>query len=138
MRAVRLLAVLLVFAPAIGCGDSGGGTGRLVVVEPPRTEPHYMEGSIRFLRVTADGGERVLAPGPVDRSHEPREHVIFDRSVPATRYEVVRHERPCQGNCDYLDPPAGRCETVAEVEDGRTLTVTVVNHPDGSCTMRVS
>ena len=126
----RLLPLLLVLA-ASGCGE-GGGFGRLAVVEEPRRGPHYIEGSIRFLHVEAEDGD-VVFDGPVDSPTGLDDDRFLDREVPAGRYRVRRWERPCQGNCEQLDPPADHCQAMVEVPAGGRVTITVVAREKGGC-----
>jgi hypothetical protein len=43
--------------------------------------------------------------------------LIFDERLPPGAYRLVSYQRPCAGNCDYLDPPTDRCETVLHLND---------------------
>jgi hypothetical protein len=109
---------------------------RLVVREARAAEPLYIEGSVGYLRIVdADTGAvvrkgraRTAAPGTTRR--------IFRRVLPSGRYRIVSYQRPCDGNCDYLDGPTERCATIVEIRDGRVARVTFEVTPGAGCVVR--
>jgi hypothetical protein len=132
---------MLVAAALAGCGSeddvAGGGAGagsaRLVVREAPPAAPIYTEGSLAFLRLErVDTGE-VLARGRAGNGADGEP--LFDSVVAPGRYRLVSHQRPCDGNCGYLDPPVDGCETTVSVGPGESLTATVIP-ARGGCSVR--
>jgi hypothetical protein len=134
---------VLVALLAVGCADDTlrdepvRQFGRLVVKKSLAGGATFIEGSVTELRVDGGGGEAILDRlRPTDTLDRP----LLDRAVPEGRYHVGAVERPCQGNCDFLDPPveATRCELEVEVRADRTTRVTIVltvasGRPDSRC-----
>jgi hypothetical protein len=138
-RLVILLAALL----AVGCGqgeapgEPARQSGQLVVEKSLVGLPIFEEGSTTQLRIVSEHGKELVSGlRPVDTLDVP----LFDQAVPDGTYRVTAVERPCQGNCDFLDPPfeATRCELEVEVRADRTTRVAVVLSggsagPDSGC-----
>jgi hypothetical protein len=122
-----------------GCGAPEAGAepaAGLVVREELPPMPLHVEGSLSFLRVDGPGGE-VVFDGPATDGMQVRgRDPLLERSLPAGEYRIVSHQRPCQGNCSYLDPPTDRCERTVRLEPGATLTATVVLAQQGGCQIR--
>lgn len=138
---VVVVAAAVLLAP--GCGGTGAGDergpGRLVVMEtlPPR--PVYIEGSVSFLRVERSDSGEVIADGAMTDGEQPRgDAPLLSRELEPGEYRILSFQRPCHGNCDYLDAPTDRCAAVADVVAGRVLTATVVLHQRGGCTIESS
>jgi len=127
-----LLRVLV--APALvltiaGCGEgeprSAAEAGRLVVHKSLSGGPLFIEGSVTRLKVVGEDGSVVVdglrEAGTLDTP-------IFDRELPAGTYEVSAVERPCQGSCGLLDPPAEgtRCTVTVDVRGDRTADVEII------------
>lgn len=143
MRA--LTAILLLGAVvASGCGGNDDGTavagdappaaeGRLVVLEQRPPLPIYIEGSVGFVRVVVPGGAVVFD----DRVPASRRLTMtaFDRRLPAGPYHVSSWQRPCSGNCGYLDPPRDRCGSDVDVRAGERAVVVVRLGQRGGCTI---
>jgi hypothetical protein len=88
----------------------------------------YTEGSIWHLRVVGSAVDAVL-----DRD------LKTDRvslQLPAGRYRLESYERPCDGNCGYLDPPMDNCSGSVTAEAGATVNVHVTLKPGQGCTIR--
>jgi hypothetical protein len=129
-RALLLPGLLLVVA---GCAEeragtpapaADGATGRLVVHKALAGSPVFIEGSLTRLRITAPDGRRIDA-GPTGTSLGAP---LFERALPAGAYTVRAVERPCDGNCGYLDPPvpSTRCSVDVRVRPGRATHVDIV------------
>jgi hypothetical protein len=135
LTATALLGLAALPAPAIRGAPADHG-GRLVVREARAAEPLYIEGSIGYLRIVdADTGTvirkgraRTAAPGTTRR--------IFRRVLPPGRYRIVSYQRPCDGNCDYLDGPTERCTTVLTIRDAHPARVTFEVTPGAGCVVR--
>lgn len=99
--------------------------------------PRYTEGTVSFLRVENDDGD-VIVDGPMTNAYQSRGrgHPIFNRRLEPGEYRLVSHQRPCQGNCEQLDPPTDRCEATVDLASGKTLLATVVLGQEGGCTVR--
>jgi hypothetical protein len=134
---VKALLVLVALA-FLGCGEAASPQpARLEVWETLPGMPRYIEGSIGFLRIeSVDSGE-VLAEGPVTDPSAARGKVsLFSSQVAPGEYRVASHQRPCNGNCSYLDPPVDRCSATVRVE-GDAVRATVVLAQSGGCEIRL-
>jgi hypothetical protein len=127
------LAVLTLALP--GAQAAAPRSALLVVRQdyPPR--PVYIEGSVGHLRLTQLSTGRVLVNGPRTTYRTRSGDAILRRQLVPGRYRLVSWQRPCDGNCDYLDPPRDRCAATLTLKSGRRLTVTVVLHQHGGCTL---
>ena len=120
----------------------GGAAASQTSVAPPATNPPttvredpaptlrvfqeqrsccYMEGQVSFLSV--DGVEheyRLARVGLVP---------LAELEVPRGEIEVKSWQRPCDGNCGALDPPANRCSTSLEMEQGEVARLLVSFDP---------
>lgn len=135
-----LIAVGLV-AMLAGCGteQSGGAqqAARLVVLESLPPTPRYTEGSVSFLRVQRTGSDDVIVDGAVTDGRQVRgQEPLISRSIEPGEYRLVSYQRPCQGNCEQLDPPADRCRAMLRLDPGATLTATIVLGQSGGCRVR--
>jgi len=79
----------------------------------------FIEGSYTYFRIENASGDAVVRHRFTDR---PRKLTI--RLRPGT-YTLVTYERPCDGNCGYLDPPTARCESPFRVRRGSDVRVSV-------------
>lgn len=131
------MLVLMIVSAAVAAISAGGGPqadGRLVIRETLPPMPRYIEGSISFLRVTH--GAEVLVDGRVTVGVSVRGRVpVFSRVVEPGDYRVVSYQRPCDGNCSFLDPPVDRCAATVHVPGGETLFATIVLAQEGGCTV---
>ncbi len=89
----------------------------------------YIEGSISFVRVRAADGEVVV------RRRTAKARFRMVRKLPPGRYRVVSYQRPCDGNCGFLDPPTDRCARRVRVLSGGLTDVRVTLRPYRGCTM---
>jgi zinc D-Ala-D-Ala dipeptidase len=89
----------------------------------------YVEGSISFVRVRDRSGELVVRR----RTAKPRFRML--RRLPPGRYRVISYQRPCDGNCSLLDPPADRCTRRVRILSGGRTEVRVTVRPGRGCTM---
>jgi D-alanyl-D-alanine dipeptidase len=132
---VRILAVLaagLIAAlspPAALAASPSGELDFRRVLDTSRGVP--IEGSIAFLRVRHAGGRTVLE----QNSGGPRVRWRVRRRLPAGRYRLTSYERPCEGNCSVLDPPAKRCSGRITVIAGGRTGVRVTVRPGRGCRM---
>jgi zinc D-Ala-D-Ala dipeptidase len=89
----------------------------------------YTEGSISFVRVRDRSGDMVVRR----RTMHPR--FRMRRTVPPGRYRVISYQRPCAGNCSFLDPPVDRCARRVRILSGGLTEVSVTVRPGRGCTM---
>jgi hypothetical protein len=136
----RLVIAALALAAA-GCGTADEveaprqpavEPSRLVVHESRVTDgPVYAEGSVSYLGVgpTSAGGQldatEVDATGPGA--------VIYDQRLRPDEYRLVSYQRPCDGNCGYLDPPTDGCTITLELRPGETRDITILVRPGSRC-----
>lgn len=139
----QLSMTMLATVLLVGCGeerpDTDGRMARLVVRESLPSTPRYTEGSLSFLRLEwAESGE-VVVDGPMTGGREVRGRTpLLSRRLAPGDYHLISYQRPCQGNCRYLDPPTDRCDTILSLDPGEVLTATVELGADGGCTIRTS
>jgi hypothetical protein len=50
----------------------------------------------------------------------------------------VSFQRPCDGNCGYLDPPADQCDVPFDVAAKRVITAPVRLTPGEGCTIELN
>ena len=133
MRILTLLAagsIAVLAAPAALAQSPNGELDFRRVVD---SRGVYIEGSIAFLQVR-DGGGRVVVD---ESSGTPRVRWRVRLRLPAGRYRLTSFERPCNGNCSVLDPPAERCSRRIRVIAGGRTGVRVTVRPGRGCRMRV-
>lgn len=125
-RLVLALVSVVLVACADGerASDSDPDSGHLVVQKSLTAGPISVEGSVTYLRIArADGKEVIDDVRPLKTLDVP----IFDRPLPTGTYHVTAIERPCQGNCQYLDPPLDetRCQLEVDVRADQTTRITI-------------
>jgi hypothetical protein len=49
------------------------------------------------------------------------------------RYVVTSYQRPCDGNCGYLDPPTDRCRTTVTLAADDDIVLNVEFAPGQGC-----
>ena len=89
----------------------------------------YVEGSISYVRVRDASGDTVVRR----RTAAARFRMV--RKLPPGRYRVVSYQRPCDGNCGFLDPPVDRCSRRVRIRSGGLTSVRVTLRPGRGCTM---
>lgn len=131
---LRAAAVVCCAVAALtGCGTAASPAGRLTVSESLPDEPVYVDGSISYLRITGPDDD-VVRDGPATNGRDPRgRNPLFDRRLAPGAYTIVSYQRPCQGTCDVLDPPADRCEAEIEVREDENSAVVAELRPGGGC-----
>jgi D-alanyl-D-alanine dipeptidase len=89
----------------------------------------YTEGSVSFVRVRDSNGDMVVRR----RVLKPR--FRMRRKLRPGRYRVISYQRPCDGNCSFLDPPVDHCTRAVRVLSGGLTEVGVTVRPGRRCTM---
>lgn len=123
------LAGLLVWAAPAAAAEPRGTLDYERVFDTSRGV--YVEGSISYVEVRDSAGRVALArnSGPVVR-------FSVRAPLPAGRYRVISFERPCEGTCAVLDPPAQACSRrVRVLARGRTA-VRATARAGRPCTIR--
>jgi hypothetical protein len=89
----------------------------------------YIEGSYSYVRLE-QGGKSVK-----------QVRLKGGRTLEATlplepgSYRLVSFQRPCDGNCGYLDPPTDKCSREIEAKAGGRVEATVRLSPGEGCTI---
>jgi hypothetical protein len=134
-----LLSVLMLLATAACAGTTSPAasstpeqpaTLTITLGEPDPGAPMYIEGAVRFVRLTADGVEitrRVELEGPTTIP------------VPAGgTYRLESWARPCDGNCGTLDAPTDRCAETLTVAGDSTVRIEIDPTPGRDCAITVT
>ena len=79
----------------------------------------FIEGSYTYFRIENAGGNVVRRHRFTDGTRK-----LATKLLPG-KYVLVTYERPCDGNCDYLDPPTARCESRFRVRSATPLKISV-------------
>jgi hypothetical protein len=87
------------------------------------TGPLYIEGAIYYLRT-----ER-LGRTTTRRIRQPTTTL---RLVPG-RYRLRSWARPCDGNCNYLDPPTDHCTATIRLRTDRTTRIRITARAGTPC-----
>lgn len=112
-------------SPAANPTPEQPATLTITLGEPDPGGPMYIEGAVRFVRLTADGVDitrRVEFDGPT--------------SIPVPAggtYRLESWARPCDGNCDTLDGPTDRCDETLVVDGGSTVRIEIDPTPGRDC-----
>jgi hypothetical protein len=132
-----LISMTAVAAALAGCASGEPAddvdppaVGRLVVLEDYKTDgPLFTEGSVPHLRIARQDGGVVFDDEVLDAGDGP----LFDRNLPRGEYRLDSAQRPCDGNCGYLDPPTDECSGRVTVRPDTTTTVTITVRPGSPC-----
>lgn len=123
MRRAAAFAAVVALA---GCGGQTPVAVRAVLEVEQRFERGavYVEGALSYVAVD----------GPT--SEERRlEHGRAEIELAPGRYELRSWQRPCDGNCDSLDPPTDECSAKFEAHDGARLRASIVVRPGEGCSI---
>lgn len=131
---MRAIAVLLV-ALALGVTACGGSeetadtpTGLLVVKQVSVGDGLYIEGSKSYVSAEPeDGGDATEVELSTDA--KPTASLKLEPGS----YTLKSWQRPCDGNCGYLDPPTDRCSGPVAIAEGTETHVTVKLRPGKGC-----
>jgi zinc D-Ala-D-Ala dipeptidase len=94
-----------------------------------RSRGLYVEGAVSYVRVLSTRGRVVVAR----RVRRPR--FRMKRKLLPGRYRVISYQRPCDGNCQRLDPPTDRCARAVRILSAGLTEVGVRVRPGRGCTM---
>jgi len=103
--------------------------GRLVVKERVVNKfGIYEEGAISYLKVRrASDGNLVV------RRRYQGTRIRLDQLLPARRYKLTSYVRPCEGDCQQLEPPTDRCSADLRVPPGGEVFARIVTNDGSSC-----
>jgi hypothetical protein len=87
------------------------------------TGPLYIEGAIYYLRTERQGRTA---------TRRLRQPTTTLRLVPG-RYRLRSWARPCDGNCDYLDPATDPCTATVRLRAGRTTRIRITARAGAPC-----
>ena len=119
-------------AALAGCGlfpfqDEGSAT---IVIDVQQTGCCYIEGAMHYARLDGPVSGELSLEGGVDGAGE----LDFAEPFPIGRkqltvvpghYELSVWARPCDGNCENLDPPTDEAATEFDVGDDEVRVVSV-------------
>jgi hypothetical protein len=143
---MRPLAAIALLSALSGCASSAPADlgpppairgAELVVREARAAQPLYIEGSFGYLRIVRLDRGIVVRKGRARTADPGHTRTLLRRFLPPARYRITAYQRPCDGNCGYLDGPTERCDVTVAVRDGRPRSVTLEVTPGAGCTARV-
>jgi hypothetical protein len=129
LAACGLFGVALMLAGCGGTGPTADNTthaGTIHVRQEWVPGSLYVEGSYSYVRVE-HGGDTVQEL----RLEGDKASV---RLEPGT-YRLVSFQRPCDGNCSFLDPPTDECSREIEIAADAELHELVRLTPGSGCTI---
>jgi hypothetical protein len=120
--------VVALFALAACGGQSPGDAGPATLEVEQRFEGNavYIEGSLSYIRLEGK-----------TTAEEQLENGRAEVRVEAGDYTLHSWQRPCSGNCGYLDPPTDRCSGRFEAKDGDRLHVSIAVRPGKGCSIEI-
>jgi hypothetical protein len=137
MRSLLVLALLMALASS-GCGEADTQqapptSATLSVRQVLDTSGKlYIEGSLGYVRLVDAGGSTAF-----EKQLDP-EKLAVSREIPAGEYVLQSWQRPCDGNCGYLDPPTDRCDARLTLAPDSDMHVMITLRPADGCEMTVS
>jgi hypothetical protein len=108
----------------------GPGLTAQLRIHQRQTACCYIEGQVSYLVVRDEDGN-VVVEQEFTRSRPNRPAV--DVQLAPGRYIVTSYQRPCDGNCGYLDPPTDRCKTTITLAPDDIVLMTVEFAPGQGC-----
>ena len=92
----------------------------------------YIEGSVGYVRIRSRAG-RLVASNTFAGG---RKELRF-RLRPGV-YRMVSFQRPCDGNCGYLDPPTDRCSRPIRIRRMKSVSARIEVSPANGCVIRLA
>jgi hypothetical protein len=117
VSSLALLACCATLLPACGGYEPGEHAVAVSVYVAEYDVSHglYAEGSYSYVRVERLDGEELLE----ERLEQEGARLRLDPGA----YRFASFQRPCDGNCESLDPPEAECERVIRVERAMEVRV---------------
>ena len=130
---MRLLAAAAVLAVALAAGAAAQTEKPVLrITEKFVGAQFYIEGSIGYVRIRSKAGRLVASNTFAGGRRELR-----FKLRPGV-YRLVSFQRPCDGNCGYLDPPTDRCSRLIRIRRMESLSVRIEISPGNGCTIRLA
>jgi hypothetical protein len=126
MRALLAVAVLAAVAASVASARSQNPS---LKVTQKFTSCCYVEGSIGYIQIENRAGRRIA-----QKTFRDAKELRF--ALMPGRYRMVSFQRPCDGNCGYLDPPTDRCSKFLWIRARTKVTATVLVSPGNGCRIR--
>jgi hypothetical protein len=126
VKAAALAAVVLGLAACGGQSPGNAGPATLEVEQRFEGDVHYIEGSLSYIRLA---GTTTVEEQLEDGRAEVR--------LEAGDYTLHSWQRPCIGNCGFLDQPTDRCSGRFEAKAGVRLHVSIAVRPGKGCSMEI-
>lgn len=115
-------------ADPTGSARLPAGSGHLTISQTQLGHIYYTEGSRSYLRITPAHG-----PGATVSFTVLGNKPVFSRPLAPGRYTIASWQRPCDGSCNYLDPPTDRCHATIAVSPHKTTSLDVRLTPGHGC-----
>ena len=134
---VRILAVCMPFllASPIAGAETPLASGTISVRQT--VQCCYREGALSYVLVHQIGNSKVTTRvtrllAPLDPT------LLLGTELSPGRYVVSSFQRPCDGNCDFLNAPVDECSSEPiELHAGTAVNVLVSVIPFGGCTISI-
>ena len=99
----------------------------------------YFEGSYSYVRVESLAGEKVIEKRLLEGEKFGPLRFLSTTTVRLApgSYRLVSFQRPCSGNCGFLDPPTDTCSREMVVAPDRSVEATVTVRPGEGCSVEV-
>ncbi len=106
-------------------------TGRLRITQH-QTSCCYTEGQVSFLTVRDASGVEVA-----NREFQAINPIlpVVDLGLPIGTYDVESYQRPCDGNCGFLDAATDQCKLQVDVAAGAEVFLTASFAPGEGCSI---
>lgn len=118
---LTLVTMVVACAPATTTVDPEVDATVTMRVYQEQTSCCYIEGQVSFLSVGGTEYEiRLSRIGLVP---------LLELEIPIAETEVESWQRPCEGNCGQLDPPANQCSITIDPEAAETIRLLVTFEP---------
>src|SRR5690242_10277900 len=108
------------------------GPATLVIYQSSAGGALYTEGSRSFLSIAARAGGAERVDYFAGREVDP----VYSGHLAAGTYTLTSWQRPCDGNCGYLDPPTDRCGRTITLVPGAAAAYTIELMPGRGCRIR--
>jgi hypothetical protein len=127
---VRALLAVVVLAAVVASVAAARSQNPPLKVTQKFLSCCYVEGSIGYIQIVNRAGRRIAQKTFRGATKELRFALM------PGRYRMTSFQRPCDGNCSYLDPPTDRCSRSFRIEARVPVTATVLVSPGSGCRIR--
>lgn len=105
------------------------GSSRLVIYQSWVGGALYAEGSRSYLAIAAKSGGRDRFGYVAGDSNDP----VYSKRLAAGTYTLRSWQRPCDGNCGFLDAPTERCRRTITLDPRTSAAYTIELTPGRGC-----